>query len=136
LADYNAGRLHGVWIDANQDPKDIRAAVDAMLAESMEPVAEEWAIHDYEGFEGIRLGEWESFENVSAIARGIENHGEAFAAFVRAFGLNNFLGQAVDENRFLDAYRGVYNTFTDFAHQYINDAGLLADVPEQVAAYF
>src|SRR5436189_4774564 len=50
LSDYNAGRLHGAWIDADQDPEELQAEIDAMLAKSAEPVAEEWAIHDYEGF--------------------------------------------------------------------------------------
>ena len=50
-----------------------------MLAASPEPGAEEWAIHDYEGFGEMRLSEWESFERVSAIAAGIAEHGAAFA---------------------------------------------------------
>ena len=28
LSDYNAGRLHGVWLDANQDVEELQAAVD------------------------------------------------------------------------------------------------------------
>jgi antirestriction protein len=37
LADYNAGRLHGAWIDADQDPDDIEREVWAMLRESKDP---------------------------------------------------------------------------------------------------
>jgi len=50
LAAYNAGRLHGRWIDAAQDAADIQAEVRKMLAASPQADAEEWAIHDYEGF--------------------------------------------------------------------------------------
>src|SRR5581483_3902347 len=57
LADYNAGRLHGVWIDAAQEPDDLQLHINAMLARSTEPIAEEWAIHDFEGFNGLHLGE-------------------------------------------------------------------------------
>jgi len=46
LSDYNAGRLHGAWIDATQDADEIEAEVQEMLAASPEPIAEEWAIHD------------------------------------------------------------------------------------------
>ena len=56
LADYNNGNLHGRWIDADQDPEEIRAEVAAMLAGSREAVAEDWAIHDYEGFGPFTVG--------------------------------------------------------------------------------
>jgi len=75
LAAYNNGRLHGAWIDANQSADDIAAEVQTMLAASPEPGAEEWAIHDYEGFGELRLSEWESFERVASIAAGIAEHG-------------------------------------------------------------
>jgi hypothetical protein len=38
LAAYNAGKLRGIWIDAAQEPDEIRAEVQAMLAGSPEPV--------------------------------------------------------------------------------------------------
>jgi antirestriction protein len=79
LSDYNAGRLHGVWIDADQETEDIHAEIQTMLAESREPWAEEWAIHDYEDFGSLRLSEWESIEQVSIIGRGIAAHGAPFA---------------------------------------------------------
>src|SRR5688572_9380760 len=59
LAAYNAGHLHGVWIDATQDVEDIQAQIDAMLKSSPVADAEEYAIHDYEGFDGYNLGEYE-----------------------------------------------------------------------------
>ena len=55
LAAYNNGHLHGRWIDANQDPDAIQVEISAMLAASPIADAEEWAIHDYEGYEGARL---------------------------------------------------------------------------------
>ncbi len=55
LAAYNNGHLHGAWIDADQDADQIRDAIAAMLARSPVEDAEEYAIHDYEGFEGVLL---------------------------------------------------------------------------------
>lgn len=113
LSDYNAGTLHGRWIDATQDADGIRADVEEMLAASPqrnlclicgEPIeeitwptksahspmkwghvenvgtshaaepgtVEEWAIHDYDGFHGIELGEWESFETVAELGQLLE----------------------------------------------------------------
>jgi len=38
LADYNAGRLHGRWIDANQSADSIRDEIAQMLTESEDPL--------------------------------------------------------------------------------------------------
>lgn len=57
LADYNAGRLHGCWIVANQSPDDIYREIQEMLSASEVPNAEEWAIHDFEGFGDHRVDE-------------------------------------------------------------------------------
>ncbi len=60
--------------------------VRAMLGASPEPDAEEWAIHDYEGFEGARLSEYASFETVCALAEFISEHGALGAKLYREFG--------------------------------------------------
>lgn len=58
LAAYNNGILHGAWMDATQSADEIRSEIAAMLAKSPIPHAEGYAIHDYEGFEGIRIEEY------------------------------------------------------------------------------
>lgn len=45
LAAYNAGHLHGVWIDATLDIEDIQAQIQRMLSLSPVEDAEEYAIH-------------------------------------------------------------------------------------------
>ncbi|MDT9165744.1 antirestriction protein ArdA, partial [Escherichia coli] len=52
LAAYNNGILHGAWIDAAREPWAIYDDIRRMLRASPITDAEEWAIHDYEGFEG------------------------------------------------------------------------------------
>ncbi len=42
LASYNAGILHGEWIDASDDPEEMQASIDAMLSRSRQPDAEDW----------------------------------------------------------------------------------------------
>ena len=85
LAAYNNGYLHGRWIDATT-PDEIMDEVQAMLAASPVPHAEEWAIHDYEGFEGASLSEYSSFETVCALADFIAEHGELGAKVYAHFG--------------------------------------------------
>lgn len=120
LAAYNGGKLHGAWIDADQPVEDIRTAVDDMLASSPEPGAEEFAIHDYEGFGPLHLGEWESLERVSAIARGIAEHGEAFAAWLSYDPSRD----PADHTAFEDAYLGEWDSLKAYAEDYADSSGL------------
>jgi antirestriction protein len=73
LASYNNGILHGAWIDCDgKDGDDLRAEVNAMLAASRIPDAEEWAIHDTEGF-GRLVGEYSTLDTVATIAEALED---------------------------------------------------------------
>jgi antirestriction protein len=117
LTDYNDGRLHGVWIDADQEPNALQADVDAMLARSPTGHAEEFAIHDYEGFGKCQLGEYDSLARVSRIARGIAEHGLAFAAFVEARGDEDQL------ERFEDAYLGDWPSVEAYADDVMDGFG-------------
>lgn len=82
LAAYNNGILHGAWIDAAQEPWALYDAIKAMLAESPIAGAEEWALHDHEGFGGIRLGEYASLDHVAGLAAFIAEHGALGAALL------------------------------------------------------
>ena len=53
LASYNAGILHGCWVELNDGADAVFDYVKAMLEKSKIANAEEWAIHDYEGFERV-----------------------------------------------------------------------------------
>lgn len=119
LAAYNAGTLHGEWIDADQDAEDIHAAVQEMLKRSPEPGAEEWAIHDYEGFGPIKLSESESFVTVAALAKAIEEHGEIFAHFYQD--QNSDVEQALSD--FSDNYNGEWDSLADYVENYWEDCG-------------
>lgn len=68
LAAYNSGRLHGAWIDVGDDVEVLRDAIAKMLAASPQPGAEEYAIHDHEGFGGVSVGEYAALETVVEIA--------------------------------------------------------------------
>jgi antirestriction protein len=131
LAAYNNGRLHGTWIDANQSADELHEDVQRMLAASPEPGAEEWAIHDYEGFGELRLSEWESFERVSAIAAGIAEHGDAFSAWLSY----DESQDVTDMQAFEDAYRGEWDSLRAYAEDFADDLGLY-DAAEKSGSYY
>ena len=110
LAAYNNGYLHGAWIDAAQEPWAIYDAVRDLLAASPMEGAEEWAIHDYEGFGEISLTEYASFERVSALAAFITEQGDIGAALL------NYYGGDLDEAQaaMTDRYHGAHASLADY----------------------
>lgn len=129
LSDYNAGRLHGIWIDVDDvSGDDIGQQVEDMLAQSSEPIAEEWAIHDYEGFGSIRLSEWESFERVAELGRMIAEHGEAFKAWIA----NDPTKDEDDFEDFEDEYRGTWESVEDYAYELIQDLVPRSDLEDSL----
>lgn len=127
LAAYNNGKLHGEWIDAAQDADDIQEAVTKMLAASPEPDAEEWAIHDYEGFMGFPIEEWTGFEKIAEVAQALEEHGEAYALYVQNTGDD-------DVSNFEDAYAGCHPSELSYAEDLFDEI-YLPDVPASVRYY-
>jgi len=71
LSDYNAGRLHGAWIDADSDVEVMEEEVADMLAKSRHQPAEDYAIHDHEGFP-VRIGEFTPLQEIATIMEAIE----------------------------------------------------------------
>ncbi|OMB81428.1 antirestriction protein [Mycolicibacterium conceptionense] len=135
LADYNNGRLHGRWIDAAREPEDIQADINAILDSSSEPNAEEWAIHDYEQFGRWKVGEYDSVEQISRIARNIAEHGYAYSAWADVFDGDD---ASFDIDSFHEAYLGHYDSVTDYVEQMADDLGYeaeLAKLPEHLQGY-
>ncbi|MBN9123640.1 MAG: antirestriction protein ArdA [Nitrosospira sp.] len=67
LAACNNGRLHSIWINACDDINNIREQIKAMLTASPEGFAEEYAIHDYEGFGSYALSEYAGIETAHEV---------------------------------------------------------------------
>jgi antirestriction protein len=83
LASYNSGRLYGAWIDCEgKSGDDIRADISRMLKGSPAPSAEEWAIHDHEGFAGLITSEWPDLDDVAAMAEGLALDGRERLGFL------------------------------------------------------
>lgn len=133
LADYNNGVLHGKWINAARDPEDIQADINNILDSSRQPDAEEWAIHDYEQFGGLRVSEYDSVEKISRIAKAIRQHGHAFAGWLSIFDRS-----PEDFNSFHEAYLGHYTSIVDYAEEMADDLGYdqaLDQLPEHLRQY-
>jgi antirestriction protein len=131
LAAYNSGKLHGRWLVANRPPEEIYDDIQDMLRHSPLPGAEEWAIHDYEGFCGLSLGEYEDIEEVAGLATHIEKHGEAMAHYVNDRGLH-YVDMATLEEDFEEAFAGQYESTRAFAEAIVGELGFGGLAPDQL----
>ena len=128
LAAYNNGKLHGVWIDATQNMDDIQDQINDMLANSPEEFAEEYAIHDYEGFGGYSVSEYEGIQSVQEIACFIDEHPEIAGELLDHFGGSiEDARKAIEEN-----YSGCYKSLADYAEELTEDT---SQIPEHLAFY-
>lgn len=137
LAAYNNGVLHGVWIDATDEVDEIWAQIRSMLAASPIHGAEEHAVHDYDGFFDLHLGEYESIEHLHSVAVGIAEHGRAFAVWA---GLLDRAEWDEQLDSFEDHFEGVYDSYAEFGEQVLELHGLDTDlarlnVPETIRDY-
>lgn len=128
LAAYNNGKLHGAWIDATQGEWAIDTDIQTMLAASPVRDAEEWAIHDYEGFEGVRVAEYTGVETVVRLARFVSDHGAKGAAVLEYYGGD--LEEA--EEALSDRYLGCYATAADYAESVMGES---ITIPEPLRFY-
>lgn len=127
LAAYNAGHLHGVWIDATLDVEDIQAQVAAMLADSPVSDAEEYAIHAYEGFDGYTVSEHEGLESVHAVAEFIAEYPDFGGALLAHFNDLDDAKRAASDN-----YCGTYASLADYAQELTEES---TEIPETLRYY-
>lgn len=127
LAAYNNGILHGVWIDATQDLVTIQTSVECMLAKSPIDNAEEYAIHDYEGFGQYSVSEYEGLEDIHNVACFIDEHPSFGSELLNYYSDVDEARQAADEK-----YIGTYESLEDYARQFTEET---SDVPEHLQYY-
>jgi antirestriction protein len=128
LAAYNAGHLHGVWIDATLEVSDIQAEINKMLGASPVEDAEEYAIHDYEGFDGYSLGEYAGIDTSHEVACFIGEYPEFGGALLQHFGDLEEARRTAE-----DRYCGRYISLADYAQELTEQT--TPDIPQHLARY-
>ncbi len=122
LAAYNNGILHGAWIDASQDAWAIRGEISCMLQASPIPDAEEWAIHDYEGFEGVGIAEYADIDGVAEKAAFIVAHGKLGAELIAHYGDIEEAREAIEGR-----YHGTYADLADYVQSVTEECLTIPD---------
>jgi antirestriction protein len=173
LASYNAGVLHGRWIDVS-DVDTMQGEIDAMLRESRfpnvevecpkcgadftirhalgedttkgrdgcpvckgkgtVPSAEEYAIHDHEGFEGFEVSEHSNLADVAALGEAIDRADDAAClAELHSHLGNSDIADTVAYHE--EHYAGTWRTLEDWAEEFLDDTGALKDCPDSLRPY-
>lgn len=127
LAAYNAGILYGLWIDAAQPLEGIQNQVEKMLKASPVQGAEEYAIHDYEGFGGYALGEYEGLDAAHEIVAFIEEYPKFGGELLNHFADIDEARRVADEE-----YCGCCSSLADYAQELTEET---VQVPESLAYY-
>lgn len=117
LAAYNAGRLVGEWIDLSEfdDVDDLTTKVETDILRKAKTGHEEWAIDDYEGFGGIRVGEYDSLETVLSHAQRLGDEPGKYVAWINA------RGESDAENFDPDCVHGPYESESAYVDDYIEN---------------
>lgn len=144
LASYNNGRLYGRWIDVDgKDADELREEVNEILrgspypnvlvccpvCEDVEPEAcetckgkgkvpsaEEFAIHDHEGF-GRMIGEYTPLDDVAAIAEALAgDYADGFRYLVENIGMSP--SDAADKAEDVQTFEG---TAEDYAAEFVEE---------------
>ncbi|MHA1574406.1 MAG: antirestriction protein ArdA [Alphaproteobacteria bacterium] len=136
LASYNAGKLHGEWIDVD-GADELAEAVAAILKSSPEPHAEEFHICDHEGFGPVTIGEYESLEQVAVIAKCIETHGALVVSVaLDELGGSNGVDPSDVDDWVSDHYDGAHESLEDWAENYLEGCGTFSGMPDILREYF
>ena len=132
LASYNAGTLHGTWIDlAGKTADDVQKEISEMLAQSPILRGEEWAIYDFEGFGPLRISEQQDIAELAELAEAYEEHGEPLLCWADNLG---DIPEAIET--FEDAFQGEYASPEDYAEEWLEGTGGLNGMPEDLRGYF
>lgn len=134
LGKYNEGELIGKWVEL---PIDDDALEDVLKEIGINEEYEEYFITDYEtNVAGLDIGEYDDIDMLNDIAERIESLDDDEIEIIDAF-----LQEGYDFEYAIDNMDDVIvwydcNDMTDIAYQYIEETGLLHDVPESLQNYF
>lgn len=133
LGCYNAGRLIGRWI-RGLDCDDLESAgLTDSAGRCNRCGADEFLAIDHENFLGLLDGGEPNPEECHAAALKLEDVQEYERDVLKAW-LSNGMDFDLDEMR--ECYVGEYSTDEDMAREYIEDTGMLSDVPDYLSRYF
>lgn len=136
LASYNAGILHGEWIDLD-GTEDIKERISEILEASPEEDAEEWAVHDHECCGD--LSEYPGTDVLETIQEAYERAESESVEWELFCEYCAHMGHDIEADKvamFSEAYAGTANSLEDWCENFLEETGQLDAIPENLRFYF
>jgi antirestriction protein len=132
---HPSGIGQGAWIDAAQEPDQLRADLELFVAATEPPVPTRWSIRDAEDFGAVPFETFSSVERISFMACEVLEHDADFAACMAYLKLT----EPEHAGPCYDAFLGSWASAESFASTVASTLGLpqLLDVtvPEALRDY-
>lgn len=134
LGKYNEGELVGEWVKLPVSEEELEAVFERI---GINEEYEEHFITDYEtDITGLKVGEYDSIEDLNELAETLEDLDEYEREIVEAMISEGYdLEEALEKKDDCMIYHDC-NDMTDVAEQYAEETGLLDSIPENLRYYF
>ena len=134
-AKYNNGNLYGAWLDLEDyvDHEEFIAACKELHKDEHDP---ELMFQDYEGFPDEYYNESSINPEVWDWLELDDSERDLVDSYLRGFGRCHGDSPKDVLRRAQDADHGVHDSFEDYVDEYIDDVGLLDDIPKHLQKYF
>jgi antirestriction protein len=133
LGCYNSGRLIGKWIPGIECDDLHSAGLTDSAGKCNQCGADEFLALDHENFLGLLDGGEPNPMECYEMAVQLESVQEYERDILKAW-LSNGMDFDLDSMR--ECYIGEYSSDEDMAQEYIDNTGLLSDVPDYLSRYF
>lgn len=133
LGKYNEGYLIGEWVELPVTDEELEAVLERI---GINERYEEYFITDYESDYGLTANEYSSIEDLNEQAEQLDDLDEWELDIVTALLSEGYtLEEALDKYEDVMVYSDCHD-MTDVAYAYIEETGLLNDVPDHLRNYF
>ena len=134
LGKYNEGYLIGKWVELPATDEELEAAKKEI---GINQFYEEWFITDYESdIEGLEVNEYASISELNELAEELEQLDEFYLQIVGGLLLaGHSLRVAIDKIDDCLIYFDC-SDMEDVARAYVEETGLLENIPNNIANYF
>jgi len=130
LASYNNRILHGKWIDC-EDYEQIQDEVNKIMKSSPMDDAEEYAIHDFEGFGSIQINEYDNLEYIAELAEALEDLDENETTLFEYI-LDNYASNISEAKEKIENVFIFEGTRADYAQEITEEC---SEIPQHLANY-
>lgn len=134
LGKYNEGELVGEWVKLPVSEEELETVFECI---EINEEYEEYFITDYEtDITGLKVGEYDSIEDLNELAETLEDLDEYEREIVEAMISEDYdLEKALEKKDDCVIYHDC-NDMSDVAEQYAEETGLLDNIPENLRYYF